>query len=186
MHSPRLRFASALRAVFAVVVAVPLTACPAEEAECAAAADCGATTSTCAGCPDEVDAFCFDGACGDVEEVTVDVQGDLNLHRDVANDVGSVVVVLAHPDTASGPLSCDNAFDASSSTHIASGVNVIASSYRALSGGSYHPDLTFGRAPDAQVALLVVATADNAGEGAVLATGCDVDFISGSILNVDP
>lgn len=168
---------------FALVLS---SGCAPEVAECQRASDCGAATAVCAGCPDVPETHCRLGTCVDVEAASIDIVGDVNLHRDIASEVDSIVHILAHVDGADEALTCENVWDESQPGHVAARVNVVSSGYKSLQGGSYHPDLNFGRAPEGSVALLVVATTSNAGEGNVVATGCDLDYVVGSILNVDP
>ncbi|MCP4502744.1 MAG: hypothetical protein GY822_22590 [Deltaproteobacteria bacterium] len=175
-----------LRSLFVSLAFCSLPGCLDDPAECQTASDCGATTSTCAGCPDEPDAHCRIGTCVDVEEGAENIVGDLNLDRDIAAQVVSVVHVLAHVDGADDVLSCENVWDDANAAHVAARVNVLASGYKSIAGGSNHPDITFGRVPTGQVVLLVVATDANAGEGNVVAKGCSLNFNEGDILDVDP
>ncbi len=137
--------------------------------ECSAASDCGATTSVCAGCPELAETLCAEGACVEREANEVDVSADVNLHRDIAADVGSFVHVLVAEAAADGPLTCDSAF---SGGRVAEGANVLAAGYKAVEGGSFHEGVNVGRVPAGELLLLIVATRGNAGEGDVLATGC--------------
>lgn len=137
--------------------------------ECAAAADCGATAPTCAGCPELPASLCEEGGCVARAADAVEVRADVSLHRDVAAGVRSFVHVLAAPTTAAGALTCAGAFEQG---RVAAGVNVLAAGYKAVEGGSFHPAVNVGRVPEGEVFLLVVATDQNAGEGTVLATGC--------------
>ena len=147
-------------------------ACVPEETagECAAASECGEESEVCAGCPALPETLCHDGACEVRGDDAVDVRADVNLDRDLAPSVVSFVHVVASMISGDGPFSCAGAF--SSERRVGASVNVLASGYKAVSGGSFHDDVSFGRVPESEVAVLVVATDGQAGEGDVLATGC--------------
>lgn len=159
-------------APFVVVAFGALLACspgPSAEAECTAASECEPAVATCAGCPDQAATLCAEGACVPRETDAVDVRADVNLHRDVAPSVRSFVHVLVGSKTATGSFRCASAFEGG---RVASDANVLASGYKAVDGGSFHEGVNVGRVPEGDVALLIVATSENAGEGDVLATGC--------------
>lgn len=114
---------------------------------------------------------------------------DVNIDRGVASQVVSFVHVVAAARTGTGALTCAAAFAGGA---IAPEINVLAAGYKSVSGGSFHDGITFGRVPAGDVALLVVATDANAGEGAVLATGCAAGLsasgtmLSAGVVDVDP
>lgn len=142
------------------------------EAECAAASDCGETESVCAGCPELASSLCLEGSCAERPALAVEVRGDVNLDRQVAPRVSSFVHVIVAAITAEGPFSCGAAFEGGRS---APGLNVLTAGYKNVEGGSFHPDVNLGRAPEGPVGVLVLATDDSAGRGEVLASGCLAD-----------
>lgn len=161
---------------FRVAAALALTlapmACPtqnSDNADCRSVAECGAAEAPCAGCPPVGAALCNEGVCEERGADEIDVTGDVSLDRDIAGGVASFVHVLAAGTTGNGAFSCASAFEAG---RVASDVNVLAAGYKAVSGGSFHPDVSLGRAPAGPVAVLIVATSDSAGQGEVLGTGC--------------
>lgn len=149
--------------------------------ECASAADCGEATSPCAGCPALAESLCVEGACEERAPDEVDVDADVNLHRDVAASVKSFVHALVAPSGAGGPLDCGNAL---SGGRLVEGANVLAAGYKAVEGGSFHEGVNLGRAPAGELVVVILATSDNAGGGDVLATGC-VDGLTAAAPSLD-
>jgi hypothetical protein len=137
--------------------------------DCQAASECGAAEEACAGCPPLPEVLCLEGACATRPADAVDVRVDLNLDRTVAPQVRSVVHVVVDQVAAGGRFSCASAFEGDG---LAPGANVLASGYKAVEGGTYHPGVNVGRVPEGEVAVVVLATDANAGRGEVLATGC--------------
>ncbi len=159
-----------------------LLGCPGEEVECVAATDCGGAEAPCAGCPEVPEALCRENVCEVRGDDATTIVANVNI-RPRSLDVASLVHVVADMTSASGPLTCDNAFDGE---RLSADVNVLAAGYKALSGGSYHPDVTVGRVPQQRVAVLLIGTDQNAGEGAVLAHGCETDLeATGETFTVD-
>jgi hypothetical protein len=63
---------------------------------------------------------------------------------------------------------------------------VFATGYKALSGGSFHPDVAVGRAPSGEVAVLLLGTDGAGGGGDIIATGCAAGLdASGNALTVE-
>lgn len=137
--------------------------------DCASAAECGATQAACAGCPELPEALCVEASCVERASDAVNVSVDVNLHRDVAASVQSFVHVLVAAVSASGLVSCESALEGG---HLAEETNVLAAGFKSVEGGSFHEDVSVGRAPEGDLLLVVMATSENAGQGAVLATGC--------------
>lgn len=152
-----------------------LGACPSavtSTAECTSAADCVAPQpAPCAGCPPEYDEICVSGVCEARAGDTTEIFADVNLNRNIASDVRSLVHVLVDPRM--GPsersFSCDDAFVGDA---LALELNVLSAGYKALSGGSFHPAVSLGRAPAGPLAILLVATTEAGGSGNVLAKTC--------------
>lgn len=150
--------------------------------ECASAADCGEEgAKPCAGCPPLAASLCVEGACLEREADEVDVNADVNLHRDVAASVRSFVHVLVGTASAAGPLDCASVL---SGGRVVEGANVLAAGYKAVEGGGFHEGVNLGRAPAGELLVVIVATSENAGEGDVLATGC-VDGLTAAAPSLD-
>lgn len=152
--------------------ALSLAGCPSSSsdfAECRSAQDCAEATAPCAGCPAIGEQLCRDGVCAPRTADAVEVSGDVNIDRGVAPRVASFVHVLAADETAEGPFSCEAAF---AGGRLVDAVNVLSAGFKAVSGGSFHEGVSFGRAPEVPVAVVVIATSENAGQGDALATGC--------------
>lgn len=113
--------------------------------------------------------LCEAGSCGTRLPDTVDVRGDINLHRDFASEVASFVHVLVGENTATGSFSCEAALDGDD---WAPGLSTLAAGYKAVSGGSFHPEVNLGRGPERPIGVLVRATDGPAGTGNVLGFGC--------------
>ena len=160
--------ASLLGVTLGAVTAV--IGCPTGPEGCQSASACEATLSTCAGCPDEAATLCVDGACVERQGNAVDVVATVNIDRDVAPQVASLVHVVIAKESATGPLSCAEALLPGGG--VAPEANVLAAGYKALSGGSFHEGLSLGRVPEGEVLLVLWGTTANAGEGEIVATGC--------------
>lgn len=178
----RFRFASLVLVALALG-SVSLTACEGPAGGCQSADDCGATETACDTCPPTGDQLCLEGICEERPADAVDVQASFNLDRDIASDVVSLMYVLAARTDASGAFDCGTALDGDS---VATGVAAYSSGFKALSGGSFHQDVSLGRTPDVPLAIVVLATDDDAGNGNIVATGCSASFESGEVIDVDP
>jgi hypothetical protein len=99
----------------------------------------------------------------------VDVIGDVSLHRDIADSVRSIVHVVVATDAAAGGFRCE---DVEAAGELPASVNVLSSGYKAVSGGAFHPEVTLGRVAAGEVAVVVFAAAENAGQGTRLGDGC--------------
>jgi len=166
-----------LRPLFAATIttllgAPSLSGCTGPAAECAAAADCGEVRAACEACAPVGDRLCLEGTCTDRGADSVDVVANIQVvPRQLA--VSSMVYVLASASTATGPLQCA---DAIVDGKVADGVNVLASGFKSLSGGSYFPAVSLGRSPEGTIAVLLIGTDGQAGVGKVVATGCVADL----------
>lgn len=160
-----------------------------EPGECAGPRDCRPLVTTCAGCPEQAEVLCTSGACVDAAVAAVDVVGDVSLHRDVAADVRSIVHFIVAIDTGTGRFRCD---DLDASGAVPAAVNVLSSGYKSVSGGAFHPELALGRVPVGEVAVVVLGTAENAGQGGTLGLGCVEDLearsprLEAGIISVGP
>lgn len=150
-----------MRAPLFAAVLVACAACPvAPQGECAAPADCApAEDAPCDGCPPVAVELCRAGACVAPETPAVDVVADVNVDRDAAAPARLVHVVADGAPCAE--LLVDGA--------LASSANVLAAGDKALSGGTFHPDVALGRVPEGPVSVVVLV--DDAA-GARVAAGC--------------
>ncbi len=180
-HSHRWFFASAT--TLAIVFALGSVACEPTVEGCASAIDCGALEAPCDDCPVIGEQLCFDGDCVERPADEIDVTVTISVDRDVNQDVGSIIYAIAARDTASGPLDCAAAIENGA---VSPAVATYSTGFKALSGGSFHPDVSLGRAPDTELALVVIAKSDEAGRGSVLATGCSAAFTNADIIEVTP
>lgn len=161
-----------MRATVLLPVLLLMPACggaPGPLRECEGPGDCRSLVVTCAGCPEQAEVLCLSGTCVDAAAPDVDVVGDVSLHRDIAAGVRSIVHVIVAVDTGTGRFRCDELDD---DAELPGWVNVLASGYKSVSGGAFHPDVTLGRVPAGDVAVVVFGAAENAGEGATLGVGC--------------
>lgn len=156
----------------ALVVLSSITACASSSdgpaPECVTSSDCGDVSAPCDGCAPLGDALCIDGACEDRGEDAVTVTATVNIEPRQL-EVTSLVHAVVSQTTGSGPLACG---DAVSNAGFADDLAVLASGYKGLSGGSFHPDLGLGRVPPGDVAIVLLGTDDSGGDGNVIATGC--------------
>lgn len=136
--------------------------------ECAAMADCAGVEKPCDGCAPLGDELCLEGSCADRGEDSVTVTATVNIEPRQL-DVTSLVHAVVSMTTATGTLRCE---DAVSAGGFADDLAVLASGYKSLSGGSFHPDLGFGRVPAGDVAVVLLGTSGGGGDGDVIATGC--------------
>ena len=150
---------------------------------CASPSDCGAADQVCDACPLLGEELCVEGACVARPADAIDVVATINLDRDIAGQVESVAYVIASTTSATGAFDCATAF---ANNVVSAAVAPYATGFKGLSGGSFHPDVSLGRAPDVAIAVLLLATDDVAGGGNVVATGCAAAFSSGDVINVDP
>lgn len=143
-----------------------LTACPeAGTGECAGPADCGAVDEApCPACAPLASSLCLDGACTERPADDVDVAITFSLDRAIDQDALGLVWAVAAQDR-----SCA---DVGSFTSLPADLNAFASGQKTLSGGGFHPDEPLGRAPAGDVLVLMLATREAAGAGAVLGSGC--------------
>lgn len=133
---------------------------PEPDAECAGPADCQAPEAApCDACAPIATELCLDGACEARGEDAVDVVVTLLIDRDVDGVQGLVYAVVADAP-------CSRA------EKLGEGVNALSSGQKTLEGGDLHQDVSFGRVPEGTVTVVALATAEPAGEGAVLARGC--------------
>jgi hypothetical protein len=159
------------------------------EAECVQAGDCAPADAVCDGCPPEGDTLCVGGVCAPRGTDAVDVSGTVSIDRDIADGVESFVHALIATEGAGGAVGCS---DALAGTTISPTVNVLAAGFKNVSGGSFHPDVSLGRAPDQDLLVVVVAHDDSGGGGAAVGAGCigPISAVDGSIvieiLNVVP
>lgn len=163
--------------------ALCLTACEGPAGGCQSADDCAPTQSACDTCPGTGEQLCLDGVCEERPADAIDIEATFNIDRDVAGGVVSLLYVLADRTGANGAFDCASALEGD---RVAAQVAAYSSGFKALSGGSFHPDVPLGRTPDVPLALVVLATDDDAGNGNVVATGCSANFVSGDVVDVDP
>jgi hypothetical protein len=191
MHRSRLCSFDAARTLTVVGAALALAAfaagCPtgtpdAGDSECTRMATCGDVETVCDGCPPLGDVLCLEGTCTERGGDAVDVTATVSIEpRQLI--VTSLVYALASMTTGTGPLTCGTAVSADG---IADAVNVLATGYKALSGGSFHPDVGVGRSPEGDIALLLLGTDGAGGGGDIIATGCRADLqATGTSLTID-
>lgn len=141
-------------------------------AACVSGADClQPDPAPCSGCPSEHKEICVVGVCLARAADNTEFFADVNLDRSISQNVRSLVHVLVDPRMGESgrAFSCDDAFDGD---RPGEALNVLAAGYKALSGGSYHPGVSLGRAPAGDVAILLLATSEAGGGGDVLAKSC--------------
>ena len=115
--------------------------------------------------------LCDHGACMARGEDALDVVADVMLARgEVTDNTRSLVYALASQNGGSSEIRCDTVF--ASSGGLTDGLNVFASGYKSVSGGSYHEDLALGRAPAVPLLIIVWGADGVAGEGSQTGTGC--------------
>ena len=161
--------------LFFALSIVHFSGCPSAssgDAACISGGDCTTPDpAPCAGCPAEHKEICVAGRCEQRASDSTEIFADINLNRTIAPNVRSVVHVLVDTRMGEGGqiFSCDEAFlgEEPNST-----LNVLSAGYKALSGGSYHPAVSLGRAPAGEIAILLLATSDAGGAGSVLAKAC--------------
>ena len=151
--------------------------CPApdpeeSQAECAVAADCGETlVAPCAGCLELATRTCRLGVCQDSETAEVDLSVDVMLERgDMTTQTASLVYAIALPEGGSEPHTCDSIF--ASPESLAVDINVVASGYKSVSGGSFHDDIAMGRLPPASLLVVMWGTTEVGGQGFWTGRGC--------------
>jgi len=174
------------RLALAVVVLSSITACASSsdgpEPECTTSSDCGDVSAPCDGCAPLGESLCLEGACEERGDDAVTVTATVNIEPRQL-EVTSLVHALVSQSTGSGALSCA---DAVSSAGFAPDLAVLASGYKGLTGGSFHPDLGLGRVPEGDVAIVLLGTDESGGDGAVIATGCLSGLTAeGDALDVD-
>jgi hypothetical protein len=154
-----------------------------------ASADCTENDAPlCAGCPGAAAEVCAEGICQPLEPRSVDVSVSVNFaDRGLATSARSLVHVVADERGPEGKMTCADAFAENDlSAPLSDQINVLAAADKSISGGSFHPDVHFGRVPPGPVLVLAWITDDTAGEGSVLAQGCaDTLLATGNSLVVD-
>lgn len=150
-----------LLALAATALSLAAVACPADAGECQGPADCATPDEApCANCASPSAELCVEGACEARPDDAVDLSGTFLIARAVDGVNGLAFAVTPDPECRA----LDGAFPAE--------LNVLLSGQRTLTGGDLHPDVGLGRAPDGTLSLYALATAEVAGDGAVLAGGC--------------
>lgn len=150
-----------MRVLLLLAAAAPLACAPATTGDCAGPADCAPLAAApCDGCAAVAVEACRDGVCADVAAAEVDVTADVSVDRDWTGDLRLLQVVADDAVPCSAAV-VDGA--------LAPAVNVLAATDKALSGGSFHEDVSFGRVPAG--AVVVLAFVDDAA-GARLGDGC--------------
>jgi hypothetical protein len=166
---------AALRLITAVVVVAAGACTPPASTTCTP--PCATSEPACDdGCPAIARELCLEGACGAVEDGTVDVVVDASVERHVTG-VAALLVVVVDARVAG----CDDIADVASATGVLSGNRF------SVSGGSFHEDLAGGLVPAGDV--VVVVDAVDAAQ-AVLAHGCQAVTAAGDhvdvLVSVDP
>ena len=143
-----------------------------EGGECALAADCAEPlVAPCAGCIPLAVTLCDHGLCTERGEDALDVVADVMLARgEVTDNTQSLVYVLASQNGGRSEMRCQSVF--SSSGELVEGLNVFASGYKNVSGGSFHQDLALGRSPSVPLLIIVWGTDGVGGQGNQTGTGC--------------
>lgn len=136
---------------------------------------CATRTPACDTCPAIAEALCVEGACVDVGDRDAAVSADVIISRDLDGVVAVVIAVVAADDCPSLPP-------------LATAEGILSGTRVDVSGGPFHPDISFGEVP----AGTVVVAADGLGaDGVRLGRGCVVvDVVAGAndvgVLTVDP
>ncbi len=129
--------------------------------------DCPKTPPSCQGCPAVAQTLCIDSACLARGASDADVVADVSIARGLD---GVVAVTLAVLD-GRGPGCADVGV-------LTVAGNVLSGDRVDVSGGTFHPDLSFGSVPAG--AVLVAADGLDA-DGEVVGRGCvEVDVIAGA------
>lgn len=158
------------------VCALALQAC--DDAVVGTCADpCATREPACATCPAVADEVCVEGACVDVATRDALVTADVSINRDLDGVVAVIAgIVDARATSCADVLPLKDAPD------------VLAGNRVDVSGGPFHPGLTFGEVPAGPV--LVVADGLNAND-ALVGRGCvAIDVVTGDnavgVVAVDP
>ena len=131
---------------------------------------CATREPACPTCPAVADEICIDDLCTGRGDDVCDLAGDVNIDRNL-DGVTSLVVAVVDGRT----LQCADLGDLRTQS------DVLAGNALAVSGGSFHPDLSFGRVPEGAMLVAVDAldTNDN-----VIATGCVTVDAAGASVDV--
>jgi len=166
-----------MRAVLFLALAASVLACDVGPAE-PCGGGCDFEPAACDGCPALANELCVDGACVEVGDKDVAVTADVNVDRALGQSVTALTVAVLDARVAS----CDDVADLAAADGVVSGTRVD------VSGGTFHPDLSFGSAPEGD-AIVAVNGLDDA--GAVVGSGCVEVALSGAaqdvgVVNVAP
>jgi hypothetical protein len=176
------RFACAALVVASTAIGCSTGTADAGQGECTTMAECGDVDEVCDRCAPLASALCDDGACVERAADAVDVSATVSIEpRQLV--VTSLVYAVVSKTTGLGELACADAVSASG---FADELNVFATGYKALSGGSFHPDVSFGRSPEGDIAVVLLGTDGSGGGGDIIATGCMSGLTAeGSALSIE-
>ncbi len=146
------------------------------DAECAAQADCGATSAPCDGCLGEGDQLCLDGVCEAAGEVTTTLNISILRIDPRQLEVPSLTWAAVDAVGPTGELTCGSLLSANGLSGQGVELNVLSAGFKNLSGGSQHTDVTVGRVPEGSVLLFLEGKDDSGGDGAVIASACEGPF----------
>lgn len=164
-----------MRIAFAFA-AVILAACD-DTAVDDGACDCPVVAAACDGCPTIADQLCIEAACVARADDVADVVADISIQRGLDGVVDVTIAVIDARGTTCADVGT-----------LTEARNVLAGSRVDVSGGPFHPDISFGVVPAGSV-LVAADALNDAGE--VVGRGCvAVDVVSGSndvgVLTVAP
>jgi hypothetical protein len=136
---------------------------------------CPTRAPACDTCPAVAEALCVDATCVDVGARDAAITADVSIARDLDGVVAVVIAVVAADDCAALP-------------QLVEAGGVLAGTRVDVSGGPFHPDISFGEVPAGTV---IVAADGLAADGTRLGRGCAiVDVVAGDndvgVLAVDP
>jgi len=158
--------------VLCTVVGCPEAPMEEKASECQKAVDCEAGVAPpCAGCPGIASSWCLSGVCTQAQPSEADVSINVMLARgEMTSETQSLVYVVAPEEGPFGQQSCASAW--SDFETLATDLNVILTGYKSVSGGSFHEDISLGRAPTMPLIIIVWGTSEVGGEGTWTGQGC--------------